>query len=152
MERSVERRPGGIISLANLIEEHGQALNYDLLTRVGVSLYSIPNSFMSWADLRDFVQHLDAGAALVSEVDPESAGWQGTEKVPMLLAHIADLLAGLSYGYTLSHLKKGAKRPDAPTPIPRPGVSAPKTREQHWGSDAIPISKFNDWWDEIYDN
>lgn len=120
------------------------------MTRVGVSLYDLPAA-MSWADLRDFVSYLDASSALVSEVEPDVAGWQGDEKVPMLLAHIADLLAGLSYGYTLSHIKKGAKKPAPPEPIPRPGVQ-PKRQTQHWGSDAIPIAEFDDWWDRIYDD
>lgn len=119
------------------------------MTRVGVSLYALPAA-MSWADLIDFVSYLDASSALVSEVDPELAGWQGDEKVPMLLAHIADLLAGLSYGYTVSHMKKGARKPTPPEPIPRPGVEQPK-RQQHWGSGAIPMAEFKDWWDNIYD-
>lgn len=149
MVGGLERDAGGIVGLAQLIDEHGRALNYDLMTRVGVSLYDLPSA-MSWADLRDFVSYLDAGSALVSEVEPDVAGWQGDEKVPMLLAHIADLLAGLSYGYTVSHIKKGAKKPPTPEPIPRPGVQ-PKRQTQHWGSDAIPISEFADWWDRIYD-
>jgi hypothetical protein len=149
MVGGIERDPGGIVSLAALIDEHGRALNYDLVTRVGVSLYDLPGP-LSWADLRDFVSYLDAGSALVSEIDPEAAGWQGDEKVPMLLAHIADLLAGLSYGYTVSHLKKGARRPKAPEPIPRPGVK-PKRETQHWGSGGLPIAEFTEWWDRIYD-
>lgn len=115
-----------------------------------MSLYDIPD-VISWADLRDFVSHLDASSALVAEIDPESAGWQGDEKVPMLLAHIADLLAGLSYSYSLCHTKKGAKKPQAPEPIPRPGVKSKKREKKHWGSDAIPISEFDAWWDKIYD-
>jgi hypothetical protein len=74
------------------------------MTRTGSSLYSVPGEF-DWADIRDFVSFLDAGSALASEISPENAGWQGTEKVPMLLAHIADLLANLSYGYSVTHLK-----------------------------------------------
>lgn len=144
-----QRHSGGIVSLADLIEAHGRALNYDLLTRIGVSLYDIPD-VISWADLRDFVSHLDASSALVAELDPDVAGWQGDEKVPMLLAHIADLLAGLSYGYTISHMKKGTRKPQAPEPIPRPGVK-PSRQTQHWGSDGIPMSEFDDWWDRIYD-
>lgn len=139
-----------MIGLAQLIDEHGRALNYDLMTRVGVSLYDIPGA-ISWADLRDFVAYLDAGSALVSEVDPEAAGWQGDAKVPMLLAHIADLLAGLSYGYAISHMKKGARKPEAPEPIPRPGIQQRRRQKQHWGAKGIPISEFADWWDRIYD-
>lgn len=137
------------MSLAMLVNEHGRALNYDLMTRTGMSLSMVPET-ITWADVRDFVSYLDASSALASEVDPDVAGWQGTEKVPMLLAHIADLLAGLSYGYTVTHMKKGVKRPDPPEPIPRPGVK-PHRKAQHWGNDALPISEFDEWWDQIYD-
>lgn len=136
-----------MIALARVLEEHESALNYDLMTRTGESLRNIPGRF-DWADIRDFITHLDAGSALIAETEPEAAGWQGTEKVPMLLAHIADTLAALSYGYTLTHMKKGAQKPQPPQPIPRPGVEAPRRqRTQTWGSDGLPISEFLDWWD-----
>lgn len=150
MERGLSDEHGGIVSLSALVAEHGQALNYDLITRAGVSLYDVPGP-LSWADVRDFVRFLDAGSALVSEIDPEAAGWQGDQKVAMLLAHIADLLAGLSYSYALCHTKKGVKKPQPPEPIPRPGVKSKKQEKKHWGSDAIPISEFDAWWDQIYD-
>lgn len=145
MERCIAGDAGGIISLAKLITEHGRALNYDLMTRVGSSLYSVPEK-LNWADLRDFVTYLDAGSALASEVSPENAGWQGDEKVPMLLAHIADLLANFSYGYAITHMKKTAQRPKPPQPIPRPGVAEPKSSTKKFGEGAIPISEFDEWW------
>lgn len=129
-----------------LVSEHAQALNYDLLTRIGVSLYDIPDA-IGWDDLRDFVTHLDASSALVSETHPDEAGWQGDQKIAMLLAHIADLIAGLSYSYTISHLKKGAKKPSPPEPIERPGVTK-KKEKMRWGADAIPIRDFDAWWNE----
>lgn len=127
-----------------LVSDHGQALNYDLLTRIGVSLYDMPAA-MGWDDLRDFVTHLDASSALVSEMYPETAGWQGDQKLAMLLAHIADLLAGFSYSYAVSHMKKGGKKPSPPEPIDRPGVTKKKEKLK-WGSDAIPIKDFDAWW------
>lgn len=146
MERGKSNQHGGIIALAQVIGEHESALNYDLMTRAGRSIREVPGTF-DWADIRDFITHLDAGSALVAELEPDAAGWQGTEKVPMLLAHIADTLAALSYGYTLTHMKKGAQKPQPPQPIPRPGVEAPRQRTQTWGSDGLPISEFLDWWD-----
>lgn len=145
MERSFAGDAGGIASLAGLVSEHGRALNYDLLTRVGISLYAIPCAAMTWADLRDFVGFLDAGSALMSELYPEAAGWQGDEKTPMLLAHIADLLANLSYGYVVTHTKKGTPKPKQPTPIPRPGIESDHDTRT-FGNGAIPIAEFDDWW------
>ena len=132
--------------------EHGRALNYDLQTRARRSIYDIPEKGFTWADLRDFVGYLDAGSALVAELHPELAGWQGDSKVPMLLAHIADTLSGLSYGYVLSHLKKGVQKPPAPEPIPRPGVESNKKGASTYGEGAIPISDFDAWWNNDNDN
>ena len=145
MERCLAGVIGGIISLAKLVADHGRALNYDLMTRTGSSLYSVPGEF-DWADIRDFVSFLDAGSALASEISPENAGWQGTEKVPMLLAHIADLLANFSYGYSVTHMKKTAQKPKPPQPIPRPGVVDKTNETKHFGSGAIPIEEFDEWW------
>lgn len=92
--------------------------------------------------------YLDAGSALVSEIHPELAGWQGDQKTPMLLAQIADILAGLQFSYTICHTKKGARKPKPPVPIPRPGVESPESREKHWGTGAIPMSSFDAWWNE----
>lgn len=150
MERCEQHQRGGIASLGDLIEEHPRALNFDLLSRVGVSLYDIPGP-ISWDDVRDIVSYLDASSALVSEMHPEIAGWQGDQKTPMLLAQICDLLSGLQYSYTICHMKKGAQKPKEPIPIPRPGIAAPEKQDRHWGSGAIKMSSFADWWDRCDD-
>lgn len=147
MDRGQQYHAGGIASLSAILVDHGRALNYDLLTRLGVSVYDIPGRGVSWDDVRDFVMYLDASSALVSEMNPEVAGWQGDQKTPMLLAQIADTLAGLQYAYTICHTKKGAKKPKAPDPIPRPGVQSHEDRKtQHWGQGSIPMSAFSSWW------
>ena len=147
MDRGQQHQRGGIAGLSAILEDHGRALNFDLLNRLGISLYDIPGR-ISWDDVRDFVSYLDASSALVSEMNPELAGWQGDQKTPMLLAHIADTLSGLQYSYALCHTKKGAQKPKPPSPIPRPGVETPESREKHWGGDAIPMSQFADWWND----
>lgn len=137
---------GGIIGLATLIADHREALNYDLMTRTGAGLGSVPVS-LDWSDIRDFVAGLGADSHLVAELHPEVAGWQGDEKVPMLLAAIADQLAALSYSYALVHTKQGAPKPKAPKPIPRPGVEPDReTRRWGTGTSAIPIADFDAWW------
>lgn len=118
------------------------------MTLTGCSLRDVPNRF-DWRDVCDFVRYLDASSALVSEMRPDEAGWQGDEKTPMLLAHIADLLAGLSYGYVLTHLKKNATKPKAPAPIPRPGITPSQASDKKLGSGAISVADFDSWWDSI---
>lgn len=115
------------------------------MTRVHTSLYACPNDY-TWRDVLDFVYHLDASSALVSELHPEIAGWQGDQKIPMLLAQIADELAFLRYEYDITHIKKGAKKPPQPQRIERPGVKN-QNHDQHFGAEAIPVSEFNEWWD-----
>lgn len=107
---------------------------------------------LDWRDIRDVVRYLDASSALVSEMRPDEAGWQGGEKVPMLLAHIADLLAALSYGYVITHIKKGTKKPQPPEQIPRPGVAPKKGTDKHLGSGAIPVADFDSWWNDMDDD
>lgn len=135
-----------MIGLAHLLAEHREALNYDLMTKAGAGLSSCPALF-DWGDIRDFVGGLGADSRLISELHPKLAGWQGDEKVPMLLAAIHDQLAALSYGYTLTHLKKGAQKPKPPRPIPRPGITD-DDETQRFGDkgSAIPISDFDAWW------
>lgn len=139
------------MALATVVADHREALNYDLMTRTGAGLSSVP-AFFDWADVRDFISGLGADSRLVSAMHPEIAGWQGDEKEPMLLAHIADTLSALLYAYLCAHTEKGAKKPGKPRPIPRPGVADEEDDgKRHWGGSdsAIPIADFDDWWNSM---
>lgn len=135
---------GGIAGLVRLIAEHGGALEYDLMTRVGATLGDIPGR-IGWTALRSFVEHLDASSATVKETDPEIADWQGPSRLPMILADIYDLLAVFRWQYATANTKKGKKKPKKPEPYERPGAKREK-KGTRVGRDPIPVSQFDAWW------
>ena len=85
-----------------------------------------------------FVRHLPPDSALKCEIDPDNVWLSGIHS-DMLLAAIADQLAGFEYAY----LKANGAKPRKPKPIPRPGVS---DGTQRIGREAIDIAQFNDWY------
>lgn len=131
---------GGIASLVELIQSHGSALEYDLLTRTHYSLRDLPCR-LDWLQLGAFVKHLPLDSALKSEMEPEAAYWEGARRVPMMLADIYDAVAWLQYSYVQAHAKQKIQKPK---PYPRPGV---KKAVKTYGRGAIRIKNFNDWWD-----
>lgn len=114
------------------------------MTRTGIPLSRCPDE-LTWLDVVDFVRHLDASSALVSELHPDMAGWQGDARTPMLIAQLVDEVAYLRYDFELIHRRKGAKKPAPPDRIPRPGVKSNK-KTKHYGAGAIRIADFDDWW------
>lgn len=143
MGRGVWDPPGGIAQLVRIIDKHGRALEYDLMTRAGFTLEDVP-SRVSFRALLSFVSHLGADSELVAELKPELAGWQGAQRVPMMLADVIDLLNNIGYMYASSHRGKGKPKPKQPRPYRRPVA---KDDSQKVGSDPIPIKDFDEWWE-----
>lgn len=110
------------------------------MTRTPFNLKCVPDS-LDWWELGSFVKHLPLDSALKSELNPDSAYWEGSRRVPMMLGDIADLLQHQNYLILKTH---GGK-PKKPKPYPRPGS---KKKTKSYGRGAIPISDFADWWDE----
>ena len=131
MER---RRAGGIISLARLIDKHESAIEYDLLTRAGMSLEDVP-ARLSWHSLACFVRHLDANSALYADMYPKHAGWDYERA---MLADIFDAINGVAYTVACG---MGAK-PRKPKKYPRPKAA----RGVKFGSDPIKVADFDTWW------
>lgn len=115
------------------------------MTRCGATLGDIPDR-IPWTALRSFTEHLDASSALVKELNPDVADWQGPARVPMILADLYDLLATFRWQYETAHLKKGRKKPKRPKPYERPGART-DDGGRRIGRDPIPIKDFDDWWE-----
>lgn len=94
---------------------------------------------LSWRDLQVVVEQAPPGSAIHRAVDTEAARWASGEVVPYVLAHIADLLAAGNWQ------RAGRKNAPKPKPLPRPGL---KTQNQSFGSEPIPISEFDAWWND----
>ncbi|MDH6224364.1 hypothetical protein [Streptomyces sp. MJP52] len=94
---------------------------------------------LSWRRLRVLIQHLppesatmtalrnelsdEELAAQAAEGEPERARWSQQEQ---LLATVADAVRHLEYALICVNANKGAKRPDPPEPIRRPGAKPRK--------------------------
>ena len=114
------------------------------MARAGMTLDDIP-SRLPWRALINFCAHLDAGSALCKELSPETADWQGTGRVPMLLADVLDSINMLRYEFALANRPRRGARPKKPKPYPRPGVKADEGT--NIGRDPIPAKDFDAWWE-----
>lgn len=135
MARRVERDAGGIRGLLRLLEEHGEAVEYDCLTH-GFRLEEVGLSF-SWRDLRTLVTRWGGlpGTALYRSAH----GHEGWSDEAHLLALLVDSVAWLDYHQIkLANPKNNPKKPE---PVPRPG-DKPKSK---YGSDAVPYDEIDAW-------
>lgn len=130
------RHGGGIRSLLELIDQHREALEFDLIT-LGLRLDHLGSPTLSWRDLWVIVNQLPLGSALDRAQRPDEAQWGLSEQ---LAAHTSDLLADMLW------IQAGAKgrRPER---LPRPGiVPAVKTI----GRASVPLDEMRTWlgWDK----
>lgn len=135
MAGGVGDQRGGILSLCRLIERYGEAIEFDLL-QVGRSLDELGDS-LSWRDLWVLVMRWQKtpGTATCEAVH-DVVLWDTPTQI---LAGIFDLLG-------ISNWQRAGKRSARkPKPLDRPWDKKAKSRS--FGSDPIPISQFNDWWD-----
>ena len=120
------------------MEEHGDALDYDLLTRTRYQLNDIPDN-LGWTALAHFIKYLGPGSALYDEVHPETARWTQGD---MILADIFDAVSAFRYAFASANSKG---KPRRPKPYPRPWVRERETKR--FGKDPVKVSEFNSWWE-----
>lgn len=138
MERFV--KVGGIISVATLVSEHGDAITYDLLTKTKYTLDDVGGA-LSWSTLYSFIKGLGADSAFASEIG-DRRGWESTTKTNSILADIYDLLQLLHED--LVGLSGG--KPKKVKPYPRPKSWTDKDKnEQKIGKDALPTEDLHKW-------
>lgn len=128
------RKPGGIAGLAQLIDEHGSAIEYDLI-KLGLRLRQLGTDALSWRDLLVIVQHSSNGTALRVAMHPDSAPWGLSEH---LLAVVADAVIAGNWMQS----KDGQKNRNRPKPIPRPGVVPDKKK---FGGNAESMDAIKQW-------
>jgi len=123
---------GGILSLVQTIDEYGRPLEYDLMTRTGRTLSEyIDMGAAGMVALLSFINYLPPDSQLRQAMDPqdEVGEWSTVKKTNIILADIFDV-------FVSANTKKGHKAKQYPRP----------KQKRKIGSDAIPISKFWDWW------
>lgn len=124
---------GGIFGLVDLIDEHPEEVEYDLISH-GLRLRQLGTDVLSWRDLFIIVRQQPERSALARVMDPEGSAWGLSEQ---LLAAIADA----------SHVRvwqAGAgKKSDRPKPIPRPGVESGS--KQIYKHEVLPAGEMASW-------
>ncbi|MFD4459796.1 DUF5361 domain-containing protein [Nocardia sp. NPDC058480] len=135
MARPFRGQPGGILSLDALVEEHGEAIEYDIIAH-GLRLRHLGSDVLSWRDLRAIIKWLPSGSALSRALDPSGQHWQLNQH---LLADMVDSLRWLVWAKT-EDARHGRGRPD---PVPRPGVKSGRERI----GTAVSIDRMNEFLD-----
>lgn len=109
---------GGILGLLRLLEEHGEAIEYELLT-IGKHIDHLGTRRLSWRDLLVVVKQAPPQGALHRALDPEGWGWDVNS---YLLAADVDTLMVANWQ------RAGDKRKKRPDPILRPGQKKKRGR------------------------
>lgn len=132
MARFLGNISGGIAGLLDLIDEHEEAIRYDLLV-AGLTLDDAGTDRLNWVDLRAFLVNCQPRSAFARSYIPESAGWETTDF----------LLAALVDSTQVANWQRGGGKGQRPKPIKRPG----KSSDKRYGKAPIKISDFDDWWE-----
>lgn len=133
----------GILSLANAIKEHREAIEHDLLTYTGYQLSDLGGA-LDWSAMRSFMHNLPIDSALGQELHPEYAPWATRTKTNEILADIFDQLAQINANLVAIGSGEAAKQPK---PYPRPKQKHPEN-ERHFGRGALPPDKLREWFEQ----
>ena len=128
-----------MISLAEFVEEHDEALNYDLITRTNYQLNDIGGA-LSWSSLHSFIKYLPGDSAVAREAGKSSV-WDSRIKTNAILADIYDMLQLLNAN--LVAFASGGKTKPKITPYPRPGREDNTRRK--FGKGALPLDEMRAW-------
>ncbi|MCF0128637.1 MAG: hypothetical protein HUJ70_08695 [Pseudobutyrivibrio sp.] len=142
MAGGIWHRFGGILSLAEFISEHQEAIEYDLLTLANHEVDDIGRT-LSWSAVNSFIQNITPESALFKEMNPEYAQWANTYKTNVILADIFDLLSQINVNLIAIGSRKPAQQPPR---YPRPNQKDDSV--QQVGSDALPAEELRAWFAE----
>lgn len=134
-------RSGGILGLVNFVDEHYEALEYDLITSAGVELNDVGGS-LSWGAFASFIKNLGMNSSTWKDTYPEFAEWDSRIITNAILADIYDVLSQINANLVGGF---GRKRPPKIKPYPRPWKK-PKVRKI--GSGALPVDALEKWIEE----
>ena len=140
MERRVGGAAGKLVGLAALIDEHDEAIEFDLL-RLGYRLRWLdsPTEDFTWRDLWVLVRNLGPDSATHVAVNGrEESEWTLANH---LLAMIAENTSLAIWMKTADAQKKPPR--NRPKPIFRPGVE--DDSKQKIGKDTLPAADMISW-------
>ncbi|WP_066041897.1 hypothetical protein [Herbiconiux solani] len=115
--------------------EHGEAVAYDLLER-GKNLDDLGTQALSWPDLLLMVRRWQKMPGTATQESVHGIIWSIEAQ---LLAEMLDTLRLANWQ------RAGKKNTPKPKRTPRPWEL--KSRQQTIGSEPIPVSEFDEWWE-----
>lgn len=121
-----------------MIEDHGGAVNYDLMTRTVYTVDDVGGA-LSWGALHSFLKYIGSDSATAHDLG-KATGWENTIKTNAILADIYDLLQVINLNIVA--MASGGKHKKKFKPYPRPGGSENKDRKL--GRDAIPVEQLRE--------
>lgn len=134
MAEGLWRADGGILGLLELVTEHREAVEFELLER-GYGIGDIGTLTLSWTELRVLIRRW---VSLPHNALAESiAGYSVWSIGEQLLAMLVDSTAWSNY---IAQRAAGGK-PAKPQPLPRPWDAKPQT----YGSGALPYDQIDAW-------
>lgn len=126
--------PGGIFGLRDLLDEHAEAIEADLLDR-GWRLAEVGHTF-SWRDLLIMVRRFQSIPTTATSRAIHGEYWSTTDQ---LLASVVDLLQVGNWQ------RAGKKNSPKPKRLKRPWE---RSAGHHLGAEPIPLNEFSDWWEQ----
>lgn len=145
MAEGLGRDVGGIAGLLALIDEHGEAIEFDLWQLSNPRrLEWLGTERLEWRDLRIIVEHLPRTSALGRATLGKDAKWGFSEQLAATQIDALNMLIWMNS-------EDGRKNRRRPKPIPRPGID---TGEQNVGRDPLPVDEMASWlgWETPSDN
>ena len=131
MECRVEYGPREFLSLVQLIRDHAEALEFDLI-KLGLRLRDAGSLAFNWRDLMVICRRLGRDSELYREMNPgDDVSWSVDT---YLLAQLVDNSAWQIYQ---ANHGKGTK----PKPVPRPNSDDHKVVKY----DTLPVDEMRDW-------
>ena len=123
---------------------YGEAIDYDLMTRTGLTLRDWERGDVDSRTLIRFVRGLGTDSALFRKANPEKATEAAWLDGTAACALLAELIDAVRESACVLAYKGTGKRPPRFEPMPRPWTKERKA--QSYGKDPIPISDFEKWY------
>ena len=125
-----------------LVDDHREAIEYDLLTLTGHELTDVGRT-LSWGALASFLAYEDRGSALDRDINGDDSIWSQSIKTNGILADIYDQLAQINANLVAIGSRSKAK---PVKPYPRPGVEDGNVK--HYGKDPLPVNELEAWFEK----
>lgn len=125
------------------MDAYGEAIDYDLMTRAGLTLRSWEDGRLDSRSLIRFVRGLGPDSAFYRAMHPDDAATIGWLDGTAACALIAELIDTVRASANALAYKGTGKRPPKLEPYERPWR---KNRQRRYGREPIPIRDFNTWY------